>query len=52
MNETNLQISLSHARKVARKIGFLLLADLVSNKNVPDGIRLYGGQNGLVLAKH
>lgn len=52
VNETNLQISLSHARKVARKIGFLLLADLVSNKNVPDGIRLYGGQNGLVLAKH
>ena len=51
VNETNLLISLNHAKQFAQKIGFRPRAQLVSNKNVPDGVHLYGGQNGLVLTK-
>lgn len=48
---TNLKVCLSHARSLARKTGFEVLSELVSHKKVPDGIRLYGGQNGLVIKK-
>ncbi len=51
VNETNLLVSLSHAKSLAKKVGFETLSDLVSHKKVPDGISLFGGQNGLVLRK-
>ncbi len=51
VNETNLLISLNHAKKLAGAIGFHPQEELVSRKTVPDGVRLYGGQNGLVLLK-
>jgi ubiquinone/menaquinone biosynthesis C-methylase UbiE len=51
VNETNLLISLHYAKKLARRIGFHPQAELVSRKTVPDGVRLYGGQNGLILTK-
>lgn len=51
VNETNLLVSLSHAKSLARKTGFEVLSDLVSHKKVPDGMNLFGGQNGLVLRK-
>ena len=51
VNETNLLVSLSHAKSLARKMGFEILSDLVSHKQVPDGINLFGGQNGLLLRK-
>lgn len=51
VNCTNLQISVSHAKRVAKDFGFEVLDVLVSHKNVPDGARLYGGQNGLLLRK-
>lgn len=51
VNSTNLRVSLSHAKALARRRGFTVLRTLVSHKRVPDGTRLYGGQNGLVLRK-
>ena len=51
VNCTNLIVALPYARSLARKIGFYVLSDLVSRKKVPDGIRLYGGQNGLIMKK-
>jgi ubiquinone/menaquinone biosynthesis C-methylase UbiE len=51
VNETNLVVALHHAKRIVREIGFHPQKDLVSRKTVPDGIRLYGGQNGLVLTK-
>lgn len=51
VNETNLIVSLSHAKSLAREAGFEVLSTLVSHKKVPDGINLFGGQNGLVLRK-
>jgi ubiquinone/menaquinone biosynthesis C-methylase UbiE len=51
VNEINLLVSLSHAKSLARKSGFEVLADLVSHKKVPDGVHLFGVQNGLVLRK-
>lgn len=51
INCTNLIVSLSYARSLARKTGFEVLSELVSHKKVPDGITLYGGQNGLVMRK-
>ncbi|MGE0811317.1 MAG: class I SAM-dependent methyltransferase [Immundisolibacter sp.] len=51
VNSTNLRVSLSHAKALARRTGFTVLRTLVSHKRVPDGTRLYGGQNGLVLRK-
>lgn len=52
VNCTNLIVSLSHAKLLAKKSGFKVLKEVVSHKKVPDGIRLYGGQNGLVLEKY
>ncbi|MBS4067185.1 MAG: methyltransferase domain-containing protein [Sulfurimonas sp.] len=51
VNCTNLLISVSQAKQVARNFGFEILEVLVSHKNVPDGTNLYGGQNGLLLRK-
>ena len=51
VNETNLIVSLPKAKRLARNAGFEILGDLVSRKIVPDGVRLYGGQNGLILRK-
>lgn len=51
VNCTNLVVSMSYAKSFARKIGFRVLSELVSRKKVPDGIQLYGGQNGLVVKK-
>lgn len=51
VNCTNLRVSLSHARKLASSMGFMVLRTLVSRRRVPDGVVLYGGQNGLVLKK-
>jgi len=51
VNCTNLVVSLSYAKALARRCGFEVLSTLVSRKRVPNGTRLYGGQNGLVLRK-
>jgi len=51
VNCTNLYISLSYAKSLAKKEGFIVLSDLVSRKNIPDGIKLFGGQHGFVLKK-
>jgi ubiquinone/menaquinone biosynthesis C-methylase UbiE len=51
VNCTNLIVSLSHAKMLAKKLGFEILMTLVSHKKVPDGVKLFGGQNGLVLKK-
>jgi ubiquinone/menaquinone biosynthesis C-methylase UbiE len=51
VNETNLVVTLQHAKKLTRSFGFELLAETVSRKRVPDGLRLFGGQHGLVLRK-
>jgi SAM-dependent methyltransferase len=51
INSTNLLISLPHAKALSKQIGLEVLADLVSHKKVPDGIKLFGAQNGLVLRK-
>jgi len=51
VNSTNLRVSLSHARRLAASVGFTVVRTLVSRRRVPDGISLFGGQNGLVLFK-
>ncbi len=51
LNCINLFVSLSHAKSLARIAGFEILSGLVSHKKVPDGTKLYGGQNGLVIRK-
>ncbi len=51
VNSTNLRVSLPHAKKLARTIGFTVMRALVSRRRVPDGVALYGGQHGLVLKK-
>jgi len=51
VNGTNLKVSLSCASDLAISTGFAVLHTLVSRRRVPDGIALYGGQNGMVLRK-
>ncbi|WP_455388382.1 class I SAM-dependent methyltransferase [Petrachloros mirabilis] len=51
VNCVNLLVSMSHARHLAKETGFQILTEMVSYKRVPDGIRYYGGQNGLLLRK-
>jgi len=51
VNCTNLVVSVSQAKQVAKTYGFEVLDVLVSHKNVPDGTKLFGGQNGLLLKK-
>lgn len=45
------RVSLGYAKKIAKMTGFNIVSRLVSRKLVPDGVTLYGGQNGLVLKK-
>ena len=51
VNETNLKVSLPYAKKLAEETDFKILKTLVSRRKVPDGVSLYGGQNGLVMSK-
>lgn len=51
INEINLKVSLIYAKKIAKKFGFEVCKTLVSHKKVPNGMRLYGGQHGLILQK-
>lgn len=51
VNSTNLRVSLSHAKWLAASVGFTVVRTLVSHRRVPEGVSLYGGQNGLVLVK-
>jgi len=51
VNSTNLRVSLSHAKWLAASVGFTVVRTLVSHRRVPEGVSLFGGQNGLVLVK-
>ncbi|MBI4825068.1 MAG: methyltransferase domain-containing protein [Nitrospirae bacterium] len=51
VNVTNLIVTLAYAKSLAKKTGFEILDELVSYKEGPDGRKLFGGQNGLVLRK-
>ncbi len=51
VNQTNLKVTLRHAKKIARQAGFSICDVVVSKKKVPDGVDLYGGQHGLILQK-
>ena len=51
VNEINLIVSLSHAKSLMKGLGFNVLDSLVSRKKVPDGIKHFGLQNGLVVRK-
>lgn len=51
VNSTNLIVSLVHAKALAQSLGFDVLCELVSRKHAPEGIILFGGQNGLVIRK-
>lgn len=51
VNETNLVVTLVHFKKIARSLGFDVVADMVSRKKIPDGLENFGGQHGLVLIK-
>jgi len=51
INETNLKVSLSYAKKTTKKLGFQILKVLTSRRKIPDEINFYGRQYGLVLRK-
>lgn len=51
VNETNLVVTLAHAKKLAKSMGFDVVVDMVSHKKIPDGVEIFGGQHGLVLIK-
>ena len=51
VNAVNLRISLRYAKKYSKIHGFKVVKILVSRRNVPNGVKLFGGQNGLVLKK-
>lgn len=51
VNETNLVVTLGYAKRLARSLGFDVVADMASRKKVPDGLNRFGGQHGLVLIK-
>ena len=51
VNDTNLHVRLGYAKKYARETGFRILGTTVSRKRVPDGLRLFGSQHGLLLQK-
>jgi len=51
VNSTNLVVSAALAKKSLRKAGFVVLKQMASRKNVPDGTHLYGGQHGFVARK-
>jgi ubiquinone/menaquinone biosynthesis C-methylase UbiE len=51
VNEVNLKITLSYAKKIVSKRGFKILKSVVSYKRKLDGLNHYGGQHGLILRK-
>ena len=51
VNEYNLLVTLPCAKREAKRRGLWPLRTLVSRKNVPDGVRRYGSQHGLLLQK-
>jgi len=51
VNSTNLVIRLGYAKHLARKVGFEILGSVPSHKHVPDGVALFGGQNGIIIRK-
>ena len=51
VNDLNLLVSLSYAKRLSARIGFKVLGHVVSRKNVPDGVCLYGAQHGVMLRK-
>lgn len=51
VNDTNLLVSLSYARRQCRQAGFRIRKTLVSRKRVPDGLNLFGSQHGLLVEK-
>jgi len=51
VNETNLVVAMSFAKRLSRSLRFEILKTLVSRKRVPDGMDLFGGQHGLLLRK-
>lgn len=51
VNETNLILSKSYAKKISKQIGFKYVGTVISRRNVPDGINYYGGQYGLIIKK-
>jgi len=51
VNDVNLLVSCSYAKRLSRRLGLTVLGQVVSRKNVPDCINFYGGQHGLILKK-
>jgi len=51
VNDTNLHVTLSFARKELREAGFRVLDTTVSRKKVPDGLHQFGSQHGLLVQK-
>ena len=51
VNTTNLVIRLGYAKHLAQTAGFEILGSVPSHKHVPDGIALFGGQNGILIRK-
>lgn len=51
VNEYNLLVTLTRGKREAYARGLRTLRSLVSRKNVPDGVRRYGNQHGLLLKK-
>ena len=51
INDINLIVSIDYAKKYSKKIGLLCLDKIVSKKNVPDGLHLFGLQKELFLKK-
>jgi len=51
INHTNLKVSLSYAKKIAKETGFEVLKTMISRKNVPDGYVKFGGQYGFVIKR-
>jgi ubiquinone/menaquinone biosynthesis C-methylase UbiE len=51
VNETNLVISILHAKRLSKSLGFKILNSMISRRKVPDGIGNFGGQYGLALMR-
>ena len=51
VNHTNLVVTRSYAKRMARSIGLQVLGFTSSHKNVPNGFDYYGGQHGMIVRK-
>lgn len=51
VNCTNLFVTASLAKRISRSHHFEVLKVVASRRKVPDGIKVFGGQHGLVLRK-